>query len=290
MSRLEDAEVFVAVVDAGGFTAAAIALGVTQPAVSRRIAALEARLGVRLLMRSTRRLRPTAAGSSFYARARRAWPSSRREREASAESAGCAAASASRRCWPCRHVVGRIAPSLRPSRDHVDLALTERRLDLAEERWTCAADRRPGPRPRLIHTCLTDFAVVACAAPSYLAAHGMPGRRPISRDCLLLQVGRRAATSGLHSRRPRQPGRPPRAVAVQVRGPMRSNTPKRSPPRPAPAWASRPSDFLVRDLRRGPACRPAAFRDPADRRLRRPASAAICRRVLARCSISWRRG
>src|SRR5262245_21501135 len=72
MSRVEDAEVFVAVVDAGGFTAAAAALGVTQSAVSRRVAALEARLGVRLLTRSTRRLRPTDAGASFYARAQRA--------------------------------------------------------------------------------------------------------------------------------------------------------------------------------------------------------------------------
>ncbi len=72
MSRLEDAEVFVAVVDAGGSTAAATALDLSQPAVSRRIAALEARLGVRLLTRSTRRLRPTDAGASFYERARRA--------------------------------------------------------------------------------------------------------------------------------------------------------------------------------------------------------------------------
>ena len=137
MSRLEDAEVFVAVVDAGGFTAAATALGVTQPAVSRRIAALEARLGVRLLTRSTRRLRPTAAGSSFYARARRALAELEEgECEASAESAELRGGL--RFTAPPafgRHVV---VPQLAAfTAAHpaitIDLVLGERRLDLAEE-------------------------------------------------------------------------------------------------------------------------------------------------------------
>src|SRR5512147_558974 len=72
MSRIGDAEVFVAVVDSGGFTAAARELGLSQPAVSRRVTGLEARLGVRLLARSTRQIRPTDAGRSFYERCRRA--------------------------------------------------------------------------------------------------------------------------------------------------------------------------------------------------------------------------
>ena len=71
MDRLAAMETFVRVVETGSFSAAARALNVGQPSVSKTIAQLEARLGVRLLMRSTRGLTPTEAGQSFYDRARR---------------------------------------------------------------------------------------------------------------------------------------------------------------------------------------------------------------------------
>jgi DNA-binding transcriptional LysR family regulator len=61
----------VAVLEHGGFTGAAAALGVSQPAVSRRITALEQELGVRLLRRTSREVTPTAAGDRVLVRARR---------------------------------------------------------------------------------------------------------------------------------------------------------------------------------------------------------------------------
>ncbi|MDV3130019.1 LysR family transcriptional regulator [Mycobacterium sp. 21AC1] len=61
----------VAISDHGGFTGAAAALGVSQPAVSRGLAALERELGVRLLRRTSREVVPTAAGERVLARARR---------------------------------------------------------------------------------------------------------------------------------------------------------------------------------------------------------------------------
>lgn len=61
----------LAVVDNGGFTGAAAELGISQPAVSRRIAALESRLGVRLLRRTSQDVTPTAAGDRVLTRARR---------------------------------------------------------------------------------------------------------------------------------------------------------------------------------------------------------------------------
>jgi DNA-binding transcriptional LysR family regulator len=64
-------EAFIRVVDAGSFSGAAIQLRVGQPAVSKTIAQLEDRLGVRLLLRSTHGLRPTEAGRNFYERAKR---------------------------------------------------------------------------------------------------------------------------------------------------------------------------------------------------------------------------
>jgi DNA-binding transcriptional LysR family regulator len=72
MDRLREMEMFVGVVNAGSFSSAARDLNTTQPAVSKAIALLEARLGVRLLVRSTRRVSPTEAGMAFYERAVRA--------------------------------------------------------------------------------------------------------------------------------------------------------------------------------------------------------------------------
>ncbi|HXZ09590.1 MAG TPA: LysR family transcriptional regulator [Paraburkholderia sp.] len=71
MDRFAAMEALVRVVDTGSFSAAARQLGVGQPAVSKVIAQLEERLGVRLLLRSTRGLAPTEAGLVFYERARR---------------------------------------------------------------------------------------------------------------------------------------------------------------------------------------------------------------------------
>ena len=72
MDRLAVMETFIRVVETGSFSAAARHLSIGQPAVSKSIAQLEERFGVRLLMRSTRRLTPTEAGRNFYERARRA--------------------------------------------------------------------------------------------------------------------------------------------------------------------------------------------------------------------------
>jgi DNA-binding transcriptional LysR family regulator len=72
MDRLTAMETFVAVIESGSFSAGARRLDVGQPAVSKSIAQLEERLGVRLLIRSTRGLTATEAGQQFYERARRA--------------------------------------------------------------------------------------------------------------------------------------------------------------------------------------------------------------------------
>src|SRR6202045_1137502 len=71
MDRLAAMETFVAVVDSGSFSAAARRLNVGQPAVSKLIAQLEDRLGVKLLVRTTRGLTATEAGLNYYERARR---------------------------------------------------------------------------------------------------------------------------------------------------------------------------------------------------------------------------
>lgn len=69
MGQLEDMSVFIRVVDAGGISRAAEQLGLAKSAVSRRLADLETRLGVKLLNRTTRKSSLTEAGQSYYERA-----------------------------------------------------------------------------------------------------------------------------------------------------------------------------------------------------------------------------
>lgn len=71
MGRFSEMEAFAAVVDHGGFTDAARKLEISKSAVSKQILSLEARLGARLLNRTTRRVSPTDIGLVYYERARR---------------------------------------------------------------------------------------------------------------------------------------------------------------------------------------------------------------------------
>ncbi|MCL4188247.1 MAG: LysR family transcriptional regulator [Rhodobacteraceae bacterium] len=71
MDRLTEMEAFAMVVDQGGFTDAAKKMGISKSAVSKHISSLEARLGARLLNRTTRRVSPTEIGLAYYDRARR---------------------------------------------------------------------------------------------------------------------------------------------------------------------------------------------------------------------------
>jgi DNA-binding transcriptional LysR family regulator len=87
MDRLAAMEAFIRVVDAGSFSDAGKQLRIGQPAISKTIAKLEDRLGVRLLLRSTHGLTPTEAGRNFYERAKRAI-----EEADEAELAACGAA------------------------------------------------------------------------------------------------------------------------------------------------------------------------------------------------------
>jgi DNA-binding transcriptional LysR family regulator len=70
VDRLAAMEAFVRVIETGSFSAAAQQMRFGQPAVSKAVSQLEQRLGVRLVLRSTRGLTPTEAGQSFYEEAK----------------------------------------------------------------------------------------------------------------------------------------------------------------------------------------------------------------------------
>ena len=137
MDRLAAMETFVRVVETGSFSAAARTLNVGQPAVSKTIAQMEARLGVRLLMRSTRGLSPTEAGQSFYDRARRAIEEAD-EADLVARGAGAGLTGRLRVCaavtFARLHVIPRLPKFLAAHPGlTMDVILDDRVIDLVEE-------------------------------------------------------------------------------------------------------------------------------------------------------------
>jgi DNA-binding transcriptional LysR family regulator len=137
MDRLAVMETFIRVVETGSFSAAARHLNIGQPAVSKCVAQLEDRLGVRLLMRSTRRLTATEAGQSFYERARRALEAADQAdvaaRGAGADLAGRLRVSAAV-TFASLHVVPRLPAFLAAHPNlSIDLVLDDRQIDLIEE-------------------------------------------------------------------------------------------------------------------------------------------------------------
>jgi DNA-binding transcriptional LysR family regulator len=178
MDRLAAMETLVRVIKAGSFSSAAKQLRVGQPAVSKTIAQLEDRLGVRLLLRSTHGLTPTDAGLDFYERAKR---SIEDVEEAEAVARG-AAVTLSGRLWvnaPLTfgrlHVIPRLPIFMteHPSLD-VEIVLDDRDIDLIEAGIDVALRLGPlrdsGTIARKIGNCRS----CVVGKPAYFARHGRP--------------------------------------------------------------------------------------------------------------------
>ncbi|TAJ84123.1 LysR family transcriptional regulator [Reyranella sp.] len=176
MDRLDELAIFVRIVEEGSLVRAAQRLRRSPPAVTRALAALEDRIGVRLVDRTTRRLAPTEAGRALYDRAR-------------AVVADYDAATAGAREAPVRGLL-RITAPVQFGRRHIapiatrfldahqdveiELLLNDRNVDLIEEgidialRIGALADSTLSARP--VGHVLRQWA----ASPAYLARHGTP--------------------------------------------------------------------------------------------------------------------
>jgi len=137
MDRLSAMETFVHVVETGSFSAAAKRLGIGQPAVSKSIAQLEARLAVRLLLRSTRGLTPTEAGLAFFDKARRAIDEANEADEA-ARGAGAGLSGNLRISaavtFARMHIIPRLGPFLEQYPNvNIEVVLDDRNLNLVED-------------------------------------------------------------------------------------------------------------------------------------------------------------
>jgi DNA-binding transcriptional LysR family regulator len=178
MDRLAAMEAFVLVVDSGSFSAAARRLNVGQPAVSKLVAQLEDRLGVKLLVRTTHALTPTEAGLNYYERARRSIEEAD-EAELAARGAGKGLSGRLRvsaaATFAKIHLIPHIPEFLA---DHPDLALDvvldDRNVDLVQEGIDVAL--RMG---RLVDSTLTARRIASCGhvvvgTPAYFARAGEP--------------------------------------------------------------------------------------------------------------------
>lgn len=182
---------FAQVVEAASFSAAARTLGLSKSAVSKQVGRLEARLGVQLLHRTTRRLSLTEAGAVFYEGCQRMLA----EAEA-AERAVTHLAAAPRGHLrlnaPMSFGVLHLSPHLpdllrRCPELTLDLALNDRLVDLVEEGYDLAIRIGRLPDSSLIARRLAPSRTVLCAAPAYLEAHGIPDRpRDLKRHACLL--------------------------------------------------------------------------------------------------------
>lgn len=177
INRAAEMAIFVAVVDAAGFSAAARKLGLTPSAVSKLIARLEARLGTRLLHRSTRQLQPTPEGAAFYARCVRILEEiDSAEREA----ANCGAPRGDLRinCFvPFGvHYLFPILPEFleRYPGIRVDVTSAEAVVDLLRDGTDIAIRAGKLKDSALTARKLGEGPMVVLASPAYLARHGTP--------------------------------------------------------------------------------------------------------------------
>lgn len=178
MNRLLEMEVFAAVVDAGTISAAAERRNMAKSAVSKRLADLEARLGVTLLNRTTRRLSLTAAGEEFYSRCQAVLNDVAAAEAAVADNDGQLAGKI-RIAAPLSFGVEHLGPAInRFIRLHpavsLDIDFSDRRVDILEEGFDLAIRISRLGDSTLMARRLADIRHVICASPDYWDKHGRP--------------------------------------------------------------------------------------------------------------------
>ncbi|MDP9563555.1 LysR family transcriptional regulator [Agrobacterium tumefaciens] len=177
VNRSGEMEVFVQVVECGGFSSAARSVGMTPSAVSKLVARLEARLGTRLINRSTRVFKLTSEGCVFFERATRILADIEdAERIASAGEVPSGRLRLSTSASYATHVLAAILPEFleRYPAITVDIVQSDLVVDLLEERMDVAVRAGPLKSSSLVARRLGDTAMTIVAAPSYVDRRGLP--------------------------------------------------------------------------------------------------------------------
>ena len=175
---LDDALIFTRVVECHSFTQAAQSLGMQKSTVSRRIALLEERLGVRLLNRTTRKLRLTEVGQAYYERCRQIMLDFA-EAEQAVMQLQLQPSGLLRITAPIEFgqlLLGRVLGEFMREYPQItaEVELTSRKVDPLEEAVDIAIQVGQPQDSTLIARCLLSSGRSLCASPDYLAQHGTP--------------------------------------------------------------------------------------------------------------------
>ncbi|WNG31637.1 LysR family transcriptional regulator [Cystobacter fuscus] len=178
-----DMVLFAAVVREGSFTRAARQLGITKQTASERIGKLEEQLGVRLLERTTRRLRMTESGTTYYDRcaaiAAQIDEANNEVQRRQAEPIGLLRV-ASPMLYGRRYLAPVVADFLsRYPKASVELVLADRRVDLIEEGLDLAIRIGTIDDSSLVARKLGEGPLYFVASPGYLSKHGMPSAKEL---------------------------------------------------------------------------------------------------------------
>ncbi|WGT63988.1 LysR family transcriptional regulator [Variovorax paradoxus] len=171
-------ELFCLAAETGGFTSAALAAGVTPAAVSRSISRLEKRLGLRLFVRTTRSVRLTDAGRTYFAQCQQALAQlADAEREVMGQQAQ--PSGTLRISVPTTYGHHRILPLLPAFRERfpdirLHVHLSNRNIDFVEEGYDMAVRVRAQPDSTLIARHLEDASLVVVATRKYMKKAGTP--------------------------------------------------------------------------------------------------------------------
>jgi DNA-binding transcriptional LysR family regulator len=177
VNRFGEMEAFVQVVERGSFSAAAAVLAMTPSAVSKLVARLEARLGTRLVHRSTRKLQLTPEGQLYYERGLRVLA----DLDEAERSAAADAPPRGRVTINASTAVGQrlLIPLVQPLLEQypqiqLDIVLNDRVVDLMDERADIAVRWGRLPPSDLVARKLGDTGLAIVGAPGYLARQGTP--------------------------------------------------------------------------------------------------------------------
>ncbi|MCY1032739.1 LysR family transcriptional regulator [Corallococcus sp. BB11-1] len=178
-----DMVLFARVVREGSFTRAARQLGITKQTTSERISKLEEQLGVRLLERTTRRLRVTGAGATYYDRcaaiAAQIDEANSEVQQQEAEPVGLLRVS-SPMLYGRRYLAPVVSEYLgRYPKATVELVLADRRINLIEEGLDLAIQMGALDDSSLVARKLGEGPVYFVASPGFLAKHGTPSAREL---------------------------------------------------------------------------------------------------------------
>jgi DNA-binding transcriptional LysR family regulator len=174
---IEDLRTFVDVADAGGVSPAARRLGLAKSIVSRRLARLEAELGVQLLARTTRGAALTEAGATFREHAARACAEMDAAREAilpNGELRGRLRIAAPLTFGPTHFASVFAEMARRHPQLHVHAAYSDRFVDMVAEGFDCAVRVGYLPDSNLVARCVGPLYGRLVASPDYVSAHGSP--------------------------------------------------------------------------------------------------------------------